>query len=254
MFSIFSSKKEEEEKPKWDPATMTYPDLGNDFDPEWCFLELMSYFDDGDEQKWEIQVDEPGFKQWWTYKDGGDLMMKARTTMKAPCNELIETMINTEERKKWDIQMSDIITFFTSEDGTFRRLTYNFMSTVPLIASDRDFYVAQMVRRDFPEPGDVSIFQRSLPEHPEYPPQPKKVRAHMNIVGNVYRPKKDEEGKDYTEVFLISSVNVAGYIPTAIVNSQSGKVPQQSMKEHEQGTLEYIRRRDEAKTEEAKTE
>ena len=61
------------------------------------------HFEDADDQKWEVQVDVPGFKQWWCYKDGGDLMMKARSTLQCPAEDLIQTMINTDERKKWDV-------------------------------------------------------------------------------------------------------------------------------------------------------
>ena len=96
-------------------------------------------------------MDVPGFKQFWCWADGSyNLMMKARTVLKAPVKELIECMLNIEQRKKWESAMEDIRVFFTSDDGDYTRMYFNFKSPVPMITYDRDFYFAQMVRRDFP--------------------------------------------------------------------------------------------------------
>ena len=98
---------------------------------------------------------------------------------------------------------------------------------MPLITSDRDFYIIQLIRKDFPEKGDISIFSKSLPPHPEYPVQSGRVRALMHIVGFVYRPTTDEKGNDATEVFMVNSVDIGGWVPTALVNTFSASVPRQ---------------------------
>ena len=124
MFSYFYSSQPE--PAKHDPTT-PYPELGDDFNPDVCFKQLLSYYEGKDTNAWQVQVDEPGFKQFWCYAEGSsNLMMKAHTKLKAPVKELIETMHNCEERKKWDTAMADIRVFHTSEDGSFTRMTFNF--------------------------------------------------------------------------------------------------------------------------------
>ena len=49
----------------------------------------------------------------------------------------------------------------------------------------------------------------------------------MHIVGFVYRPTKDEKGNDATEVFMVNSVDIGGWVPTALVNTFSASVPRQ---------------------------
>ena len=171
-------------------------------------------------------------------------MMKARTTLNAPTEALVECITNVEERRKWDPAIADFKVFFSNEDSSMRRQTFNFKSPVPLITSDRDFYIISLIRRDFPEKGDIAIFQKSLPEHPEYPPQSGKVRAHMHIVGFVYRPVKDEHGNEVTEVFMVNSVDIGGWVPTALVNTFSASVPRQQFDAHTRGTLEYIKKKE----------
>ena len=116
---------------------------------------------------------------------------------------------------------------------------------MPLITYDRDFYFAQMIKYDYPEKGDICVLNKSLPDHPECPHVSGRVRATFLIVGHVYRPVKDEEGNEICEVFLINSVDIGGWVPTVLVNSQSAKVPREMFAAHEKGTLDYIARKKE---------
>ena len=138
--------------------------------------------------------------------------------------------------------MCDFKIFWTNEEGTIRRQTFNFTSPAPLVSSDRDFYFLYMIRRDFPQQGDISVFQKSLPDHPEYPHQSGKVRAFMNMVAMVFRPVKDENGNESTDVFLVTSVNVGGWLPSALVNSVSASVPREQFTKHEEASKQYAER------------
>lgn len=87
-----------------------------------------------------------------------------------------------------------------------------------MITWDRDFYIASMIRRNFPEEGWVSVYEKSLPDHPECPPVKGKVRAKMHINGMVFKPIKLASGKEMTEIFMITSVDIAGWVPRALIN------------------------------------
>ena len=111
---------------------------------------------------------------------------------------------------------------------------------MPLVTSDRDFYIISFLRRDFPNKGDVCVYQKSLPDHPEYPHQAGRVRANMIIVGFFYRPIVKEDGTPATIIYMMNSVDIRGWVPKTLVNNFSKSVPRQQFENHERGTLAYI--------------
>jgi len=52
--------------------------------------------------------------------------------------------------------MNDWREFFRSPDYTYSRIGFNFKSPAPFIA-DRDFYLLQLMRKDWPEKGDYAL-------------------------------------------------------------------------------------------------
>ena len=58
----------------------------------------------------------------------------------------------------WDKAFANCKDFYINDDKTVKRLTFNFKSPAPLITSDRDFYVINYRRYDFPRMGDVSVY------------------------------------------------------------------------------------------------
>jgi len=67
--------------------------------------------------------------------------------------------------------------FYSTPNRSMARMAMTFKSPAPLITSDRDFYLQELTRHDFPQKGDISIYTKSLPDHPEYPVNPYRVRA-----------------------------------------------------------------------------
>ena len=111
------------------------------------------------------------------------------------------------------------------------RLSYRFIT--PIITADRDFYVLQFMRRDFPEKGDISFYSKSLPEHPECPATSTPVRGNIFIAAFVFKPRVDEDGKDLTDFFMVTQVDIAGWIPKAAVNAFAWRVPRQTFQQLE---------------------
>ena len=169
-------------------------------------------------------------------------MMKALTTIKAPLEALFEVAVNFEVRVQWDKNVADFKIYHQTADESEMRLSYRFLSPASLITSDRDFYVMQLIRRDYPQKGDVSIYTKSLPDHPECPIT-KAVRAQIFITSFIMRPKVDEAGKEVTEFFMVTQVDVGGWIPHAIVNNFSSSVPQQTIQKFEVAANDYVQKK-----------
>ena len=64
------------------------------------------------------------------------------------------------------------------------------------------------------------------------PEQPYKVRAEMMITGFIYRLKVDEKtGEVHSEAFMITSVDIKGWVPRWMVNTFSASAPRKSILE-----------------------
>ena len=148
--------------------------------------------------------------------------------------------INFEERAKWDVKINEFKEYSMTPDKSAGRVYYKFISPVKGIVADRDFYIQQLTRRNFPRQGDIAIMNKSLPLHPECPLVPGKVRARMVQVGFVYRPFIDPvTGAEWTDTFMVSCVDIAGVFPKFMINNFSASVPRENFAEFERGAIAH---------------
>lgn len=69
-------------------------------------------------------------------------------------------------------------------------MSYTFKSPVSGIA-DRDFYLLQLIRWDYPTKGAVTMHVSTLEPSDECPVNPKKVRAMVYLIGFIMTPVID---------------------------------------------------------------
>lgn len=89
------------------------------------------------------------------------VMLKGVTNLKAPVSALIECSINFETRKSWDKNICDFKIFEANPDKTISRVNYTFKSPIAGV-SDRDFYLLQLIKWDYPTKGAVTMHVSSL--------------------------------------------------------------------------------------------
>ena len=131
-----------------------------------------------DDNIWIDQIDEPNFNQKRCMPpDSAVVMNRIYTSIKVPTEVALQCGCNFNHRKEWDNVLFDMRTFEQTEDFSYARIAYTFGSPWP--ANDRDFYLRQLIRRDFPEPGSISVYTESLPDSDEYPIQKKRVRGKL---------------------------------------------------------------------------
>ena len=124
--------------------------------------------------------------------------------------------------------------FYSSLCGDERknRFTFTFKSPFPILAADREFYINEVVRRNWPKQGDITLVSKSLPEHKELPLDYSnlfKVRANLIYNGIIMRPLIDEKTGDvHTELFMVLSVDIGGWVPPFIANLSTGNGPKQT--------------------------
>ena len=88
--------------------------------------------------------------------------------------------------------MYDFRVLHSTPCGRYRRIYYAFRS--PPTVADRDFYLCEHFKKDFPEPGMYTLSVKSLPENPaEMPEQGRRVRGNLIIIGFVFCPRYDAE-------------------------------------------------------------
>jgi hypothetical protein len=144
-----------------------------------------------------------------------------------------------ENREAWDKQMNDWREFFRSPDYSYMRLGFNFKSPAPLIA-DRDFYLLQMARRDWPQKGDFALVQKSLPPSSECANIKGRVRATAHFIAQIWRPTVDQKtGESRTEVFMCSCIDINGQVPKILVNTMSNSVPRENFGKFEAACIAW---------------
>ena len=240
MFSWLSSSAPAEQPKEESKNPVPYPELGKEYSADHCFDELMMYYEARDTQEWRLEINEPNLQQSFCYfVDRPVLMMKAFTNIKSPMQALYDVCVNFDIRQQWDKNVADFKIYHQTADQAEMRLSYRFLSMAPLITSDRDFYVWQLIRRDYPQKGDVSIYTKSLPDHPECPTTYSPVRAKIFISAFIFRPKVDEAGQQTTDFFMVTQVDVAGWIPKTLVNTFSTSVPRKTFQQLEVAANDY---------------
>ena len=118
------------------------------------------------------------------------MMQKIRVVIRASMRAAHDTTRDYERRTRWDTSFYDFRVLYQSQDKSYRRIYYAFKS--PSAVSDRDFYLDEHYRRDFPEPGMYTTFIESLPPNEvEMPEQRNHVRAKFLLTGFVLKPYFD---------------------------------------------------------------
>ena len=151
-----------------------------------------------------------------------------------------------EVRSKWDLQFKDFKLFYTStcSERTSRRFTFTYASPLPLIVADREFYLFEVIQYNFPQPDDISIYAKSLPDHPEFPIDHNNIlKFRGDLINNTVHLKAlkdDKTGKVNTELTLITCVDPNGWIPSYFANIGSMSGPKTSFKQQEQAAIAFL--------------
>lgn len=142
--------------------------------------------------------------------DSEVVQIKSYTSIRAPIDVIIPNTLDFEIRKKWDTVLYDFRTFFITPDMSYSRVSYAFKSPFPV--AHRDFYIQQVLRRDYPEPGMSTMHVKSLtPNEKEMPNEPKRVRATIMIIGYVTKECRDERtGEIYQKIFMTNCLDING--------------------------------------------
>lgn len=96
------------------------------------------------------------------------------------------------------------------------------------------------MKRDFPEPGMVTLSVVTLPATKECPLIDNKVRATLSV-SMVLKEIVDETSKKvHTEVFMTNMCDINGFVPKWIVNAGSKRVPKIWFKTYEIGCQKFM--------------
>lgn len=201
----------------------------------------MDLYEGRDSYEWENQTTSGDIIQFACFpRDRPVILMKAYAVLKVPVKVAVECSIDFEARQFWDKTLYDFKVFHANEDKSVSRVSYTFRSPVPGM-SDRDFYLQQLVRNDFPEPGVVAMHVSSLEASDEHPEQPNKVRAKTYLIGFILRPMIDKKtGQEHTEFFGCNSVDPCGMIPKWAINLSAKSVLPDWIRQYERGCLLYM--------------
>jgi hypothetical protein len=155
----------------------------------------------------------------------GVIKLKAEMLIKVPLEVLILLGCDFDKRKEWEDVLTDLRVFSKAADLSYTRLAYTFGSPWP--ASDRDFYLEQLIRKDFPKQGLTSIMSITLPMADEYPAKKGTVRAKLNIQ-MILEPFIDAEtGLEYCNMVLANQCDICGMVPKWLTNAFAKSVPVQ---------------------------
>lgn len=164
-----------------------------------CWGNLMELYEGKDGYEWENLTTHMEVIQFGCFpEDRPVILMKAYSVVKAPAKIAVDCSIDFQARQFWDKTLYDFKVFDANADKSVSRISYTFRSPVPGV-SDRDFYLQQLVRFDYPDKGSIAMHVSSLPESEEYPEQPGKVRAKAYTIGFIMRPTVDPKtGEEHT--------------------------------------------------------
>ena len=150
-------------------------------------------------------------------------MFRARTSMQAKISDLEAVMIDIDVRKRWETILFDFTSFDKSEDSSGTcNLYYVYKS--PFGVSDRDFVQVQNVWHDFPEPGMMTLYFKSITDE-RFPAIKNRVRATCHIMALCCQPAKDEHGNDILNCMLVTNIDINGLVPKWIVNFAARAAP-----------------------------
>ena len=204
------------------------------------FKQLLDLYDDKDEYSWQQGANDRLFKLWKASIPGHQVhMQKMRVTLRASLQSVIDTALDYTRRTKWDTNLFDFRVLYQTECQRYRRIYYAFKS--PPTVSDRDFYLQEHYRRDYPEPGMCTLFVQTLaPNNDELPPQNKRVRGNIEIIGFVFKPRFDYElNQEVTEVFFVTQLDICGSVPKWMTNTVAKSIPKSWFGQYEKECQRY---------------
>ena len=152
---------------------------------------------------------------------------------------LIDLGCNFDLRKQWEEVLTDLRVFNKKPHWSYARMAYTFISPWP--ASDRDFYLEQYIRKDYPRKGLTSMVANTLPYNEEYPLKKGTVRGKLNIQ-IVYEPYIDKEtGLEYCRLIMANQCDICGYVPKWLKNAEAKSVPKQWCLQYEKVCIKWMK-------------
>lgn len=200
---------------------------------------MRALYDGTDGLKWQPQIDTPTFKQKACTPDGQQvLMFNINVTIAATKESCTKLAMDFDHRQTWDKTLYDFRIFEQTPCDSYCRLSYAFKSPGPV--SDRDFYLQQLFKRDFPEPTFDTLHVTSIVNDAEMPPIKNRVRASMIIIAFIFSERADPKtGLLVCDITMVNSCDINGYVPKWMVNMASKSVPQQWFKNFEQEAIKW---------------
>ena len=200
---------------------------------------VRDYYECKDPHKWTVQFDDPDFKQSRVIPEGSIVeMMKFFIRIPASAEACIDTILDFDRRMKWDKDIIDARTFDVEEGHRTFRLYHG--NKCPATVSDRDFYLYNCLRRNWPEQGTHTMYGCSIPPDEKAPLHKKRVRAFQHIISCVWKEAVDPKtGKECCEMFQIQQLDLNGSIPKWITNNFSKNVPKQFFKKYTNESIRY---------------
>ena len=86
-----------------------------------------------------------------------------------------------------------------------------------------------------------TLFVQTLaPNNDELPPQNKRVRGNIEIIGFVFKPRFDYElNQEVTEVFFVTQLDICGSVPKWMTNTVAKSIPKSWFGQYEKECQRY---------------
>lgn len=128
-----------------------------------------------------------------------------------PTEKILEFYTDFEVRRKWNKKTINIEVLDEKDDFKIIHSIFK----MPTGCDNRDAVQCTMVRSE--EDGSRHVILYKSCNHPSKPPKKSfPIRADVQLMGAIIRPKEGEEG--VTTVTFINQVNLKGWMPKAFVN------------------------------------
>jgi hypothetical protein len=180
--------------------------------------------DDDNYGKWEKVVDHKIMKIFKIKPEDSDVVLIRGTAFCEGLrpNQIFDVIYDSAYRQKWDTVVSNFQVVQKLDE--FTDIIYFIIKTPPLTpVKNRDFVQVRRYKKDFPEPGHITISFQST-THPSVPVQKNNVRGETIVSGYIIRPAR-KDPQNSSELVILSQVDIKGSIPKVIVNTVGAKAP-----------------------------
>jgi len=181
---------------------------------------------------WDVCVDRKEIKVAKVQNDTGCITLRAWATV--PGVDMYVAFFlfaNHHERVKWDKIFAKMDIIEGNAQGS--EILYSLMK-VPAV-TPRDFLQYRRCRIE--EDGSIHIVLRSA-EHPDMPEQKGSIRAESYIAGYILRQSFDGN-IPVLHIFLMSCLDIKGYIPKWIINMQAPRKPADWVETLRKAAIDY---------------